>query len=101
MTEPLVGPTNPAAHLIADKGYDSDAFRSFLRQQQLTPVIPARRNRLRPESTDWCLYAARHGIENLFNKLKHFRALASRYDKTVLSFTGMIALASIVIWLRL
>jgi transposase len=101
MAEPLVGTVGHAAHLIADKGYDSDAFRSFLRHQHLTPVIPPRVNRHYPAPTDWCLYAARHAIENLFGKLKHFRGLATRYDKTASAFCAMVTLACIVIWLRL
>lgn len=97
----LMGHVAHPGWVIGDKGYDSDDFRAFLRAQLLTPVIPPRARRKHPEPTDWCLYGARHAIENLFNKLKHFRAVATRYDKTARSFLAMLTLACIVIWLRL
>jgi len=99
MAKPVVGMVGHSAQLIADKGYDSDDFRAFLREQQINPVIPARSNRENPEP--WYLYAARHAIENLFSKLKQFRAVATRYDKTITSFSAMVLLACIVIWARI
>ncbi|MBB1387754.1 transposase, partial [Pseudoalteromonas sp. SG45-5] len=48
---------------------------------------------------DWCLYKYRHLVENAFARLKHFRAIATRYDKLKLQFESMLALACAMIWL--
>jgi transposase len=63
-------------------------------------VIPPRSNRKNPRDYDRDLYAARHLIENFFCKLKQFRAIATRYDKTARNFLAAIHLAAAVIWLN-
>jgi transposase len=63
-------------------------------------VIPFKSNRKTPSSYDEHLYKDRHLIENFFAKLKQYRAIATRYDKTAQNFLGAIYLASIVIWLN-
>ncbi len=69
--------------LIADKGYDADQrVRAVLAKAGKTTVIPPRRNRKRPASYDKELYKKRHRIENFFSRLKDFRALATRYEKS-------------------
>lgn len=87
--------------VIADKGYDSDEIRTIIRGMGAEPVIPYRSNRKNPGLLDKILYGARHAIENFFSKVKHYRSLASRYDKTSLSYCGMITLACIMTWIRL
>lgn len=87
--------------LLADKGYDADArVRDRLQAAEIEPVIPPKSNRKQPRDYDRALYKARHLIENLFEKLKHYRAIATRYDKTATAFLGAIHLAASVIWLN-
>ena len=86
--------------LIADKGYDSDAIRDDLRRRRAEPVIPNRRNRLVQERVDGFIYALRNRIERCFNKLKHSRRIATRYDKTSESFLGFVLIGAIRLWIR-
>jgi transposase len=65
-----------------------------------TAVIPPKANRTDPRPYDKDLYKARHLIENLFAKLKQYRAIATRYDKRAVHFLGAIHLAAAVIWLN-
>lgn len=87
--------------VIADKGYDSDSIRTIVRSIEAEAVIPYRSNRKEPGHLDKVLYGARHAVENFFAKLKQFRSAACRYDKTTLSYQGMLTLACILIWARL
>ena len=63
-------------------------------------VIPPRPNRVAPREFDRQLYKARHLIENFFCKLKQFRAIATRYDKTARNFLAAVRLAAATIWLN-
>ena len=87
--------------VIADKGYDSDEIRAVIRKLEAEPVIPYRSNRKNAGLLDSILYGARHAIENFFNKVKHYRSIACRYDKTATSYCAMITLACILTWARL
>lgn len=90
-----------AGALLADKAYDADErVRQVLEAQQIIPVIPSKSNRKVPIDHDKELYKARHLIENFFAKLKQYRALATRYDKTAVNFLGAVYLAASVIWLN-
>ena len=71
-----------------------------LEAADIEPVIPPKANRKVPRDYDTVLYKARHLIENFFEKLKHYRAIATRYDKTATAFLGAIHLAASVIWLN-
>ena len=71
-----------------------------VQQAGKTAVIPPKRNRVVRRSYDQELYKERHLIENFFCKLKQFRAIATRYDKTARNFLAAIYLASTVIWLN-
>ncbi|MEF2071362.1 IS5 family transposase, partial [Consotaella aegiceratis] len=71
----------PAAHLIADRGYDSTWFRSELEARGIKPCIPSSRSRKVPFTYDAALYRQRHKVETLFAKLKDWRRLATRYDR--------------------
>jgi transposase len=94
-------PTLEAAIVIADKGYDADQrVIEPLQQAGKTVVIPPKRNRKVPREYDRHLYKARHLIENFFCKLKQFRAIATRYDKTDCHFLAAIFLTAAVIWLN-
>lgn len=63
-------------------------------------VIPPKNSRKHPRTYDRHLYKARHLIENFFARLKQYRAIATRYDKTALNFLGAIHLAAAVVWLN-
>ncbi len=87
--------------VLADKGYDADArVIKPLEQAGKTAVIPPKRNRKEVRPYDKHLYKARHLIENFFCKLKQFRAIATRYDKTARNFLAAIHLAAAAIWLN-
>ena len=87
--------------VLADKGYDADArVIDPLEAAGKTIVIPPKSNRKSPRDYDKALYKARHLIENLFEKIKHYRAIATRYDKKASAFLGAIHLAASVIWLN-
>ena len=87
--------------VLADKGYDADdRVIEPLQAQGKTVVIPPRRNRKQPREYDKELYKARHLIENFFARLKHYRAIATRYDKRGANFLGAVYLAASVIWLN-
>ena len=66
-----------AAHLIADRGYDSSWFRAELETRGIEPCIPSSRSRKVPFAYDTMLYRQRHKVENLFAKLKDWRRVAT------------------------
>ncbi len=85
--------------LLADKGYDADAIRQELADAEIEAVIPAKRNRRNPAPHDRVKYRWRNRIERLFSKLKNWRRIATRYDKTADSYIGFVSLASALLWL--
>jgi transposase len=87
--------------LIADKAFDADE-RNFdpLAAANKNAVIPPKANRRRQRQFDRNLYKTRHLIENFFAKLKQYRAIATRYDKTAQNFLAAAHLASAVVWLN-
>ncbi len=86
--------------LLADRAYDSNAIRALIKKQNAQAVIPSmpQRNPVIPH--DRQVYKARNAVERFFNKVKHFRAVATRYDKRDDNFLASVQLASIRIWLR-
>jgi transposase len=104
-THDLVGaellPQMAADTLIGDKAFDADArVREPLAAAGKSAVIPPKPNRLTPPNFDRDLYKARHLIENFVCKLKQFRAIATRYDKTARNFLAAVHLAAAIIWLN-
>lgn len=90
-----------AETLIADKGYDADArVREVLSAAGKSAVIPPRQNRKRPAEYDKGLYKERHKIENFFSRLKDYRGIATRYDKTARNFLSGVHLAAALMWLQ-
>jgi transposase len=90
-----------APTVIADKGYDAEArVLAPLRDAGKAAVIPPKRNRKEQRAYDRDLYQARHLIENFFCKLKQFRAIATRYDKTRRNFLAAVYMAASVILLN-
>lgn len=87
--------------LIADKAFDADKrIIEPLNAAGKTAVIPPKLNRKEPRDFDRDLYKARHLIENFFARLKQFRAIATRYDKTARNFLAAVYLAASVVWLN-
>ena len=85
--------------LLADKGYDSDAVRAEISAADVEAVIPSKANRRIPIPHDRVKYRWRNLVERLFNKLKNWRRVATRYDKTAESYLGFVTLASIGLWI--
>ena len=94
-------PQMTANLLIADRAFDADRrVLDRLAAAGKSAVIPPRPNRVTPREFDRELYKERHLIENFFCKLKQFRAIATRYDKTARNFLAAIHLAAATIWLN-
>jgi transposase len=106
------GPGRPRTRpdrVIADKGYSSRAIRGWLRRRGIRATIPERRDQQagrqrrgrtggRPPAFDPIAYRRRNVVERCFQRLKQFRAIATRYDKTALSYQTMIDLATLTLW---
>jgi transposase len=97
--EPLIDSADPQA-LIGDKAYDADALIDTLNRRRITPVIPPKANRKTQRDCDFALYRERNLVERFFNKLKHFRAIATRYDKLARNFLAGAQLASSIVLLN-
>ncbi|PPS24576.1 IS5 family transposase, partial [Pseudomonas amygdali pv. morsprunorum] len=96
----LIAKVPDAEVIIADKGYDTEAIRAQVEQQGSKVVIPRKRNSLKGNADlDKGLYRNRHLVENAFARLKHFRAVASRFDKLKRNYESVIAMACAFLWL--
>ena len=87
-----------AEHLLADKGYDSDAVVAQAEAQGMNVVIPPRRNRRQPRTYDRDLFRLRHLVENAFLHLKRWRGIATRYAKNTASFVAAVQIRCIALW---
>ena len=85
--------------VIADKGYDSDPLIEGLEARDITPVIPPKANRKVIRDCDFALYCERNLVER-FNKIKHYRAIATRFDKLANTFLAGVLLVCVVLWLN-
>jgi transposase len=85
--------------VVADRGYSSEAWRATVRGAGAEPVVPAHPTHKNAPAHDRAAYRRRHRVENLWARLKEWRALATRYDKTAASFLGGLLLASAFDWL--
>ena len=86
-------------YFIADKGYDSNAVVQAARAKGMKPVIPPREGRKARRHYDKHIYKERHLVEFFFNRLKQYRRVATRYEKTTRNFLGFVLLASSLVWL--
>jgi transposase len=94
-------PEMAADTLLADKAFDADErVIARLHARGKSVVIPPRSNRKIRRDFDKDAYKARHLIENFFCKLKQYRAIATRYDKSARNFLAAIHLAAAIIWLN-
>ncbi len=90
----------PLGALIADKAFDNNVLRDNLRDRGAKAVIPSKADRREVIPHDAEMYRWRHAVENYFSKIKEFRAVNTRYDKTDSSFVATINLAATIIALR-
>jgi transposase len=87
-------------NLLADMGFDSDRFRARIAERGAQAVIPSTRSRSQAIPYDKHIYQDRNLVERFINKIKHFRRIATRYEKTALSFASMLFLVGAMIWLK-
>jgi transposase len=87
-----------AGHLLADRGYDSDAIVAQATAQGMQAQIPPRRNRKVQRDDDKYLYRLRHLVENAFLHLKRWRGIATRYAKNTASFVAAVQIRCIALW---
>ncbi|KQN78859.1 transposase [Sphingomonas sp. Leaf62] len=99
--ETLLAGLKGVGHVIADAAYDADPLRAFIADDLgATAQIKANPSRTAKPPIDWRLYKERHQVECFFNKLKRFRRIALRCEKTITAFMGFVHLACAMIWLR-
>ena len=89
-----------ARAVIADRGYDSQSLVDAIEQAGARAVIPSKKNRRRPRPIERDLYRQRNRIERFFCRLKNYRRVATRYDKTACCFLAFAHFASTIIWLQ-
>jgi transposase len=109
---PRLGPGRPRVrpdHVLGDKGYSSKAIRTWLRRRGIPHTIPERADQIanrarrgsrggRPPAFDREAYKQRNTVERCFNRLKQWRGIATRYDKTAESYEAAVTLASLLMW---
>ena len=86
--------------VIGDRAFDSDFLRNLIDKAKAKAVIPSIKARKRQIPHDKTTYKMRNRIERFFNKLKHFRRIATRYDRRAIYFLSALHLASAMIWMR-
>lgn len=89
----------PTQAVVADKAYDAESFVAAIHAQGAEAVIPVRRNRNTPRQWDRHHYKDRNLVERLFCRIKHFRRIATRYDKLDTRFNAFIAVVATFLWL--
>lgn len=87
-----------AGHVIADKAYDSNALVQKIEEMGASPVIPPKSNRKAPRKYEKERYKRRNRVERLFNRLKQFRRIATRYDKLARRYAAFVLVAAAVVW---
>ena len=90
----------PAKIVMADTAYDADHFRQSIADKGALAVIPNNPSRTKKHPLDRHLYAQRHLVECCFSKLKQFRRVATRFEKTARNYLAVVTLAAIVLWLQ-
>ncbi|MCB2089387.1 MAG: IS5 family transposase [Sphingomonadaceae bacterium] len=88
----------PSEYLVADKGYDSNALRSWLIERGTTPVIPSKSNRKVQVDHDRQIYRQRNVVERMFCLFKDWRRVATRFDRNIKIFMATVAIAAFVTW---
>jgi transposase len=96
MAVPLLGAVSSPNRLIADKAYDADSLRNWLKTRRIKAVIPSTATRTVPYPLDRAIYRRRNLIERLFCRLKNWRRLATRYDRLARNYLAALALVAVV-----
>lgn len=94
---PLLATVHTPRVLVGDRAYDANALLDWLSARVVVAVIPSKKNRRKPRSLDRATYAERNVIERFFGRLKRYRRVGTRYDKTVGSFGAFVGLAATVV----
>jgi transposase len=98
----IIRKLDKAENFIADKGYDSEEIREQARARGMTPVIPRRSNSKKSNlEFDSHLYKMRHLVENIFARLKHYRSIATRFEKLARNYKSIVYLACSMIWIKI
>lgn len=97
---PMIASLNRTRDLVADRGYDAQYLLDLARARGATAHIPTQRDRKVQRSVDKSVYRCRNLVERFFSKLKHFRRVATRFDKLARNFLAAVALASVRLWTR-
>jgi len=97
MAVPLLGAVAKPKRLLADKAYDADSLRRWLKHRKIRAAIPSTASRRTPYPLDRAAYKRRNVIERLFCKLKNWRRVATRYDRLAQNYLSGLALAAIII----
>lgn len=97
--EALIGERSPEA-VIADKAFDSDTFVEAIESRGAEAVIPPKKDRGKQRAYDKHLYKERNLAERFINRIKRFRRVATRYEKTARNFLAFVRVASIMVLLR-
>jgi transposase len=87
-------------NVLGDKGYDSDAIVACIEATGAGVVIPPKANRIIKRLCDFALYCERNLVERFFNKLKHYRAIATRYAKRKRNYMAFVTLVSVMLWIK-
>ena len=86
--------------MLADKDYDSNTLRKLIAEMGAEAVIPCNPTRKQPIPYDFQAYKVRNTVERCFNKLKHFRRIATRFDRRAINFLSFLGLAAAMLWMR-
>jgi putative transposase len=86
-------------NFIADKGYDANHVIEAVEKKKMTAVIPSTSQRKVKRLIDGHVYKERHLVENFFCKIKRYRRVATRYEKTAVNYLGFVLFASLRVWL--
>ena len=86
--------------LLGDKGYDSNAIREDLAERGIEAVIPPRSNRMIQIEYDREVYKHRNLVERCVNRIKQFRRIATRYEKTARAYLSMLSIAAAMLWIK-
>ena len=97
MAVPLLSAVTSPKHLIADKAYDADSLRNWLKTRRIKAVIPSTATRTVPYPLDRAVYRRRNLIERLFCRLKNWRRLATRYDRLARNYIAALSSRSTIV----
>jgi putative transposase len=95
----MLGDTS-GAYVLCDRGYDSEKFRSKIKSQGCIPVIPGKRSRLVKIVYDKHIYEERNLVERFFSKIKYYRRICTRFDKSADSYKAFLCFVGAILWLK-